>query len=412
MKDSFELFVAMRYLRARRKQAVISVITVISVLGVSAGVMAMIIALSINNGFRATLQKNLLGATSHVSVLEKAPGDGIAQWEQLAAKIRTMPHVLDIAPSLYGQVLMSGPRMSSGAVLKGVDPQAAARQSDMLAHLKSGSLARLSATSGLPGIILGSKLAQSTGMLQDSVVQVIIPNGELTPFGPRAMTHQFRVVGIFESGFYELDATWAYTSLKTAQRILSVPDVVNSLEVKVDDIYKAPEVAAAIEATVLPKTLAATHWMDQNKPILNALKLERVVTFITISLIQLIAALNILIALVMAVMEKYKDIAILMSMGARHRQIRNIFVLQGVLIGVVGSAIGLVAGYALSYLADHYHWISLDAEVYSLAWVPFDPRPLDALWVAGIAIFVSFVATLYPARNATKIVPVEALRYE
>jgi lipoprotein-releasing system permease protein len=407
----FELFVAARYLRARRKQAVISVITLISVIGVAAGVMALIIALAINNGFRDTLQRNLLGATAHVSVLERVPGGGIEHWEALAARIRKLPHVVDVAPSLYGQVLLSGPQLSQGAVLKGVDPSLAGRQTEMLLHLKSGSLERLKDTSGLPGIIMGSRLAQSTGMMQNSVVQVIIPNGELTPFGPRPASYQFRVVGIFESGFGELDSLWAYTSLQSAQKVLSVPDVVNSIEVKIDDIYKAPEVAQEIDK-VAGKNLTATHWMEQNKPILNALRMEKVVTVITIGLIQLVAALNILIALVMAVMEKYKDIAILMSMGARRQQIRNIFVMQGVLIGVVGSAIGLALGYSLSYFADKYRWIPLDEDVYSLAFVPFNPRPIDALWVAGIAIAVSFVATLYPARNATRIVPVEALRYE
>jgi lipoprotein-releasing system permease protein len=233
----------------------------------------------------------------------------------------------------------------------------------------------------------------------------------MTPMGVRPSTHRFRVVGIFESGFFELDAAWAFTSLATAQQVLSVPDVVNSIELRLDDIYAAPEVAKSLESVIGPE-LSATHWQEQNRSILNALQMERVVTVITIGLIQLVAALNILIALVMAVMEKYKDIAILMSMGARHQQIRRIFVLQGVLIGVVGSIIGLVIGYSLSFLADHYRWIRLDAEVYSLSFVPFHPRPIDALWVAGIAILVSFVATLYPARNATKIVPVEALRYE
>ncbi|MBC7926811.1 MAG: ABC transporter permease, partial [Bryobacteraceae bacterium] len=351
MIAAFELFVAFRYLRAQRKQAVISVITVISVVGVAAGVMALVIALAINNGFRGTLQRNLLGATAHVSVLEKQPGDGITDSGALAARIQKLAHVVEVAPSLYGQVLLSGPQLSSGAVVKGVDADAAARQTEMLQRLKSGSLARLKDTSGLPGIILGARLAQSTGMMQDSVVQVIIPNGELTPFGPRPAAYQFRVVGIFESGFYELDATWAYTSLASAQRLLGVGNVVNSIEVKVDEIYEAPAVAGQIGG-FLPKPLAATHWMEQNKPILNALRMERIVTLVTIGLIQMIGALNILIALVMAVMEKYKDIAILVSMGARQAQIRNIFVLQGVLIGIVGSAIGLTLGYTISYLAD------------------------------------------------------------
>ena len=411
MTRDFELFVAFRYLRARRKQAVISVITVISIIGVAAGVMALVIALAINNGFRQTLQANLLGATAHVSILEKVPSEGIADWKAVEAKLRGLPHVVDASPSLYGQVLMTGPGLSAGALIKGVRPESAIRQTEMLGRLKAGSMQRLNDTSGLPGIVLGSGLAKNTGMLLNSVVTVIVPYGDVTPMGVRPSSHRFRVVGIFESGFYELDATWAFTTLENVQRLLSVPDVVNSIELKVDDIYRAPEIADMAER-VAGEQLSALHWMEQNKPILNALQLEKAVTVVTIGLIQLVAALNILIALVMAVMEKYKDIAILMSMGARAKQIRNIFVLQGVLIGVVGSAIGLALGYTLSTLAGQGRWIRLDAEVYSLSYVPFDPRPLDALWVAGIAIAVSFIATLYPAHNATRIVPVEALRYE
>ena len=411
MIREFELFVAIRYLRAKRRQAVVSVVTLISVLGVATGVMALIIALAINAGFRGTLQKNLLGATAHVSVLEKVPSEGIVQWRELGQRIQKMPHVLSVAPTLYGQVLLAGPGLNSGANLKGVDPDTAARQTEMLRNLKQGSLERLKDTSGFPGIILGARLAQSTGMMLNSVIEVIVPNGDMTPMGARPAWYKFRVVGIFESGFYELDAAFAYASLSSVQRILGLTDVVNAIEINVDDIYSAPDIASAINGLV-GKDLAATHWMEQNKVILNALQMERIVTVITIGLIQLIAALNILIALVMGVMEKGKDIAILMSMGARHGQIRKIFMLQGVLIGVVGSAIGLAIGYTVSYLADKYRWIRLDAEVYSLSYVPFEPHAIDAVWVAAIAIGISFVATIYPARTATKIVPVEALRYE
>jgi lipoprotein-releasing system permease protein len=411
MKSGFEFFVALRYLRAKRKQAVISVITLISILGVAAGVMALIIALSINNGFRNTLQRNLLGATAHVSVIEKRPGSGIEGWAELASRLAALPGVASAAPSLYGQVLIAGPLQSTGAIIKGLDPSIAVEQTEMLGRLKEGSVERFKDSTGLPGIILGSRLAQNTGMVLNGVVRVVSPQGELTPFGPRTVEYQFRVVGIFESGFYELDANWAYTTLTSAQRVLSVPDVVNSIELKVNDIYQAPEIAAQAERIIGP-SLMATHWQEQNRAILNALQMEKVVTVITIGLIQLVGALNILIALIMAVMEKYKDIAILMSMGARYQQIRNIFVFQGVLIGIVGSALGLAAGYTLSYLADRFRWVRLDVEVYSLAFVPFEPRAIDALWVAGIAVLVSFIATLYPARNATRIVPVVALRYE
>lgn len=411
MNYGFELFVANRYLRAKRKQAVISVITIISVIGVAAGVMALVIALAITNGFRSTLQKNLLGATAHVSVLEKEPGFGIDHWRELTQRLKRLPHVTSAAPGLYGNVLISGPIQSVGGLLKGIDPGSGQQQTDVLRHLKQGSLQGLDEPGKMPGIVLGSKLAQNTGMQLGSVVKVMSPQGELTPFGPRLTQHRFRVSGIFESGFYELDNAWAYTSLKSAQTVMSVDDVVNTIELKVDDLDLAPQVAKEADRVIGSK-LAATSWKEQNKPILNALKMEKVVTVVTVGLIQLVGALNILIALIMMVMEKYRDIAILMSMGARHQQIRRIFMLEGVLIGAVGTVIGLVLGYGLSYFADHYRWIPLDEEVYSLSFVPFDARWTDGIWIAAVAIFVSFVATLYPARNATRISPVEALRYE
>jgi lipoprotein-releasing system permease protein len=407
----FELFVAKRYLRARRKEAVISVITAISILGVAAGVMALVIALAINNGFRTTLQENLLGAMSHVNILPKTGGDAIENWRELIPKIEQLPHVVAASPALYSPVFMTGPLMQKGAVLKGIDAEAETQVTETLKNLKEGSLERLNETGGYAGIILGARLAEDLGMLLDSIVTVISPHGELTPFGSRPNIRRFRVVGTFESGFYEIDDNWAFTSMPAAQDALSLPDVVNQIEVKVDDIYLAPQVAAEIEKVAGP-SFATTNWMERNRQLLGALRMERVVTVITIGLIELVAALNILITLVMMVMEKYRDIAILISMGAKREQIRRIFMLQGVLIGVVGSAIGLVAGYTLSYLADKYRWIRLDEAVYSLSYVPFDPRPWDGLWIAAAAIAVSFLATIYPARSATRIAPAEVLRYE
>jgi lipoprotein-releasing system permease protein len=411
--SSFELFVARRYLKARRKEAVISVITAISVVGVAAGVMALIVALAINNGFRETLQRNLLGAMAHINVQEKEPRNGIEQWEALAARIRQQPHVTAAAPALYTPIFLSGPMQSKGGILKGVDIDAETQISDTLRRLKSGSADRLRAApdGGVPGIILGARLAEDAGMLLNSVVTVVSPQGELTPFGPRPNIRRFRVVGIFESGFFEIDDNWAYTSLKAAQQALSLEDVVNQIEVKLDDLNLAPEVARSIEKIAGPK-YATTTWMDRNRQLLNALKMEKAVTVVTIGLIELVAALNILITLVMMVMEKYRDIAVLMSMGARRDQVRRIFMLQGVLIGVVGTAIGLVVGYMLCYFADQYRWIRLDEQVYALSFVPFKPRWVDGVWVAAAAILVSFLATIYPARNATRVAPAEVLRYE
>jgi lipoprotein-releasing system permease protein len=283
----------------------------------------------------------------------------------------------------------------------------------MLKHLKQGSFEKLKDTSGLPGIILGSGLAQKTGMLLGSVVYLFSSRAEMTPLNPMHFPapFKFRVVGIFESGFYDLDSAFAFTSLSSAQVIFNVGDVVNSIELRLDDIYKAPDVAKLADTIAGPK-LNATTWMEQYHPIMDALSMERIVTAVTIGLIEIVAGLNILITLIMMVMEKNREIAVLMSMGATRRQIRKIFMLQGALIGVVGTAIGLALGYTLSSLADHYRWLRLNEDVYSLAYVPFNPRWQDAIWIAAAAIFVSLIATLYPARAATAIAPVEALRYE
>jgi lipoprotein-releasing system permease protein len=408
---NFSLFVAARYLRARRREAVISIITLISIAGVAAGVMALVVALAINNGFRGTLQRALLNATAHVNLEAKDPGPGIPEWRALIPKLLRIPHVVGAAPVLYGPVMFSGPLQSHFAVLKGIDTQYEPKVSDTLAHLKSGNLDGLNRTGGLPGVILGSKLANDTGMLLNANVTVISGQGTLTPFGPQPSKARFHVVGLFESGFYEIDDNWAYTSLPTAQKLQGLEDVVNAIEIKLDDIFQAPQVAREAEKAAGPK-YAATTWQEQNKQLLNAFKSERIVTWITIGLIEMVAGLNIFITLVMMVMEKYKDIAVLMSMGARRAQIRNVFMLQGVLIGVGGSIIGLIAGYSLCYIANQYRLIPLDETVYALSFVPFESSPLDGLWIGAAAIAVSFVATIYPARRATRITPVEVLRYE
>ena len=408
---TFEIFVANRYLRAKRRQTVISLVTVISVLGVAAGVMALVVALAINNGFRRTLQDTLLAATAHVSVLEKQPGFGIKNWKELLPKLKQIPHVRTAAPGLYGGVFLAGPQQSQGAILKGVLPSSDSGLTDSLLHLKQGSLEALQTKDGLKGIVLGSRLAQSTGMTLNSVVTVMSPQGELTPLGPRPSFARLRVVGIFETGFADIDAQWALTSLETAQLLLSLEDVVNTIEIKLDDPDHAEAVAAAA-AKVIGNDLATTTWMEQNRQLRNALKMERVVTVITIGLIQLVAGLNILITLTMMVMEKNRDIAVLMSLGARREQIRNIFLLEGLLIGAVGAVVGLVAGYSICYFAQTYKLIQLDAEVYALSFVPFEPLWYDGIWIAATALAVSLLATFYPASNATRVAPADTLRYE
>jgi lipoprotein-releasing system permease protein len=407
--SQFELFVAARYLRARRKEAVISIITAISVLGVAAGVMALVVALAVTNGFRNTLERNLLGAMAHINVIPRTPGDGIENWQELSEKLRRIPHVTTVSPVLYNTTYFSGPLQSKGGVLKGVDVERELALGTTLRKLKAGSVERLrDPKADPPGILLGSRLADDLGMMLDSNIE--ITTEELTPMGPRPVRRRFKVVGLFETGFYELDDNWTYTSIGAAQKAMDT-DQINQIELNVDDLNRAGEIAKQVEKIAGPR-YTTTTWMERNKQLLGALNMEKVVTVIVISLIELVAALNIFITLVMMVMEKYRDIAILMSMGARIGQVRRIFMLQGVLIGVVGSAIGLVVGHLICYFAEKYRWVPLDETVYSMSFVPFEPRMVDAIWIAGLAILVSFLATLYPARNASRVAPAEVLRYE
>ena len=437
----FELFVATRYLRAKRRQAFIGVITGISVAGVAAGVASLVVALAINNGFRQDLQNRLLGSTSHVNLL-RIQSDGISNWRPLMDRLAKMPHVVATAPAIYEQVLVSrGPR-ARGAVLKGMIPAYERKVSDLLDSVKIGSADALNEPSpeapkaageggytpranesltslegiqkrvaAMPPIVLGKDMAENLGATVGSVVMLTSPQGELTPFGMVPKYLRFRVVGIFNSGFYDYDSSWAFTRLSDAQRLFGLGDLISVLEFKVDDIYKAGDVGKALEQAAGPGFMS-TSWMEQSKALFRALRLERVVTFITIGLIVFVAALNILISLTMMVMEKTKDIAVLMSMGTRKSQVRRMFVAQGVLIGVIGTAIGLVLGYAISWAGGHYHLISLSPEVYSIDYVPFAPRGIDGVLVALVAIGISFIATMYPSWSAARILPAEALRYE
>ena len=400
----FELFIAHRYLRAKRKQVVISVISVISVIGVAAGVMALVITLAITNGFRSALEHDFLAATAPVTIQEKEAGDGIEDWEALAKNLARLPHVTSANPGLYEPGAVEGPINNGGVIVKGVPIGPGIPVPGILEHLKSGSL-------GGEGIILGTKLAQMIGAVTGKQITLIVPAGELTPAGPVPAYRHLRVAGTFESGFSEFDSGWAFMSLPETQKAFNLSDVVNAIEIQTDSIDNADTVAAAA-ASAIPPDLQAQTWKQQNGQIWNSLAMERWVAVITISLIELVAALNILIALVMMVMEKHRDIAILMSMGARARQIRRIFVLEGALIGAVGTAAGLALGYAVCYIAGHYRLLKLPDQVYPLAFVPFESRWTDAIWIAAAAMLVSLVATIYPARNATRIAPVEALRYE
>lgn len=429
----FELFIATRYLRAKRRQAVVGLVTAISIAGVAAGVASLIVALAINNGFIQDLQSRLLGSSSHVMLL-RVESDGIRDWKQLLDRLEKTPHVVAGAPAIYDQVLISRGSRAAGAELKGVIPSYERKVSDLLQSVKVGSVAPLepqaeqqqapardtspddmSAVSArvaaMPPIILGQDMADRLGATVGSIVLVTSPQGDLTPFGLVPKYQRFKVVGVFNSGFYDYDANWAFTSLSEAQKLFALGDVVSVLEFKVDDIYNAPQIGEQLQKAAGPGFMAS-NWMEQNKALFHALKLEKLVTFITIGLIVFVAALNILISLIMMVMEKTKDIAVLRSMGARRSQVQRIFMAQGVLIGVIGTALGLIVGYVIAYIGARYHFIALSPEVYSIDYVPFAPHALDGVFVALVSIGISLVATIYPSISAARIYPAEALRYE
>ena len=414
----FELFVASRYLRAKRRQAVVGVITAISIIGVAAGVASLILALAITNGMRRDLQQGLLSSTAQVQLMRVA-SDGIEDWRPLTDRLRVLPHVTAAAPALYGQVLISRGARSGGALVKGILPAEERTVSSLLDDIKQGTAAPLApqaatdqdSTGTLPPLLLGSDLADQIGAGVGDSVLVTSPQGELTPFGLVPKYERFQVVGIFHSGFYQYDSSFALARLTDIQHLFGEPNIVSIISFKVDDLYHADRIGKEIEKAA-GSGFMTTNWMEQNQELFHALGEEQAVTFIVIGLIVCVAALNILIALTMMVMEKTRDIAVLMSYGVRPSQVRRIFVWQGMLIGILGTSIGLVVGYALAWAGGHYRIIHLSAAVYSLDYLPFAPRWQDGVVVAAVALGVSLLATLYPSSSAAKILPAEALRYE
>ena len=414
----FELFVAARYLKAKRRQAVVGVITVISIAGVAVGVASLIIALAITNGMRRDLQDRLLSSTAHVELM-RVQNDGIRDWRALTDRLRHLPHVTAAAPGLYEPVLLSRGSLSGGAMLKGILPHEERTVSDLLSQMTAGSAAPLSqdanttdvAGEATPPIVIGSDLANTLDAKVGSTVMATSPQGELTPYGLLPKLQRFRIVGIFHSGFYQYDSSFGFIRLKDAQALFSEPDVVSIISFKVDDLYHADRVGKEIEAAAGPGFLT-NNWMEENRELFRALKLEQVVTFIVIGLIVCVAALNILIALTMMVMEKTKDIAVMMSFGVEPGQVRRIFLMQGFLISVIGTVLGLVLGYLLSWIGGHYRFIQLSAEVYSIDYLPFAPRVVDGVMVTLVSLGVSLLATIYPSSSAARVLPAEALRYE
>jgi len=415
----FELYIAARYLKAKRRQAVVGVVTTISVAGVAAGVAALIIALAITNGMKRDLEDRLLGASAHVDLM-RVESDGIRDWRPLIDRLRRVPHVTAAAPGLYGQVLVSrGPR-AGFALIKGVIPAEERTVSSLLDTVTSGSAQSLNpetpdpapaANTPYPPLVMGKDIAEQIGAQVGDSVLVTSPQGELTPLGLAPKYQRFQVSAIYHSGFYQYDSAMAFMRLSDAQSLFSEPDLLSVVSFKVDDLDRAPEIGRAIEQAA-GKGYMTTNWMELNRELFRALKLEQVVTFIVIALIVLVAALNILIALTMMVMEKTRDIAVMMSFGVEPGQVRRIFLLQGLLISLIGTALGMALGYLAAWAGGHYHFIHLSAEVYSIDTLPFAPRPLDGLIVAAVSIGISLLATLYPSHSAARVLPAEALRYE
>jgi lipoprotein-releasing system permease protein len=405
---SFELFIARRYLTARRKQAFISVITLISVLGIMIGVAALIIALALLTGFQGDVQSKILGATSHLMVSD-ITGQGMADFEAISAKLKKIPGVKSVTPVVYNMALFSGLSRNAGGVLKGLDFEQEKKISPWLRTLASGRLPEEGAAR--EGILLGRDLALQIGAVPGDVLTVYTSAARLTPIGQVPKLKRFVVTGIFSSGLYEFDNTTAFISLAAAQKFFGLEGRVSYLQVMIDDIFQAPRLAEEA-SRLLPPSAYITTWMDLNKSLFSALKLEKTIIFLTITLIVVVAALNIIATLILMVMEKTRDIGILLAMGATPRHIRRIFFLQGAMIGLIGTAAGTALGLAWCWLANTFQLIHLPVDIYQISFVPFRLRPAELALIIGLSLLISFVSTLFPAQRAAKVDPVTALKYE
>jgi lipoprotein-releasing system permease protein len=419
----FEAFIALRYLRAKRKQTMVSVISVISILGIAAGVMALVIALAFSTGFKEDVQGKILGATSAINLLrmDRTP---MPKFEEVLRKVNSVPHVTGSAPAIFNQVFIASASHNQGAALKGINPAWESQVSDFLSHVVEGDRHALDTRYGgsenftenspppLDKIIIGKEMSRAIGARVGDTLKVLYPMGRLTPMGMTASQMTFRVAAIFESGLWDIDANWTYVHIDAARRLFSYPEgSALVLQFKIDDLENAEAIAENIRARA-GNGFITTTWIELNKPLFSALKLEKLVLFLTIGLIVFVASLNIVTTLIMMVLEKQRDIAILTAMGATEKTIQRVFMLQGLIIGLIGTLIGDILGIGISWILDTYKLLKLEAEVYSIPYVPFHVRGWDAVLISVTALVISYLATIYPARSAAKLDPVEVLRYE
>jgi len=406
----FEWLVARRYLRSPHRPAVLRLVTLLAVAGVAAGVGTLVIALAMNTGFRQTIRDRLLGVTADVN-LTRPGADGLRDYRALAEELRATPGVRAAAPAIYQTVLLSAGGRARGIVLKGIDPELERRSNEALRRVVAGAADFAADADGMDAILLGRILAQELKIGAGDYVTLTSPQGRLTPYGMVPRSRRFRVAGIFDSGFYDYDANWGFITLGAGQGLAGTGDLVNVIEFRIEQSDRAAELAGVLARKAGPG-YSATTWMDENRALCRALRLEKLVTAIFIGLITFVAGLNILVVLAMTVSDKARDIAVLMAMGARREQVRNIFILQGLAVGALGTCAGLVAGYGIAWAADSYRLIPLDPQVYAVPFVPFHPNGLDGAWIAAAALAISVAATFVPARSAARILPVEILRYE
>jgi len=407
---SFETFFSRRYLKAKRKQGFISIITGISILGIMIGVMALIVVLAVMNGFREDLLKKILGVNSHLLILSHR--GGITNTETVMEKAMEVEGVVAATPFIYSQVMVKHSGNISGAVLRGLDPKTAGRVISIESMIRDASLDVLKSSGDEPrGIILGSELSRQIGALPGDMVTVISPIGRLTPLGRVANEAGFQVRAIFESGMYDYDSSLVYLSLQDAQEFLSLKGEVTGIELRVRDVDESDTIAVSVQEK-LDYPYWTKDWKMMNKSLFSALKLEKVTMFIILIMIVLVGALNIISSLVMLVMEKTRDIAILRTMGASSKSIMRIFIYQGLFIGLVGTALGIVFGSFLCYILARYQFIELPPDVYYLTTLPVRMEWFDIVLIAAAAVVISFLATIFPSLQASKVNPVEALRYE